>query len=167
MSQKLNFRKVSILSFSRKPAGGSVKIVFPVSRDIAKTMGWDDGFPQWQKSATSDATLAASLCEFQPTHAELTKHAIDLTTSKVRDFELIRTQIKNGKTAVKAPGFKTEVYCTIDFTDESGAQKLEQYIQRVPESTVKVTYEPKAVQESLDGVEQTDERMRATSAEAD
>lgn len=167
MSQKLTLQKVSILSFSRKSTGGTVKVMCPVNKTIAKAMGWDDGFPQWQKSATCDKTLAASLCEFTPTHEGLVKHAIDLATSKVRDFELIRTQIKNGKSANKAPAFKTEVHCSIDFTDESGAQKLEGYIQRVPESNLKVTYEPKAEQQDLEGVEQTDERARATAAEAD
>ncbi len=152
MSQKLTLQKVSILSFSRKSTGGTVKVMCPINRTIAKAMGWDDGFPLWQKSATCDKTLAASLCEFTPTHEGLVKHAIDLATSKVRYFELIRTQIKNGKSANKAPAFKTEVHCSIDFTDEAGAQKLEQYMHSVAESTMQVTYEPEPVQQELEGV---------------
>ncbi len=37
----------------------------------------------------------------------------------------------------------------------------------VMESSMVVTYEPAAEQQKLDGIEQTDERMRATAAEAD
>lgn len=121
----------------------------------------------WQKSATPTGELAASICEFTPKHPDQAEHAIELATTRVRDFELIRTQIKNGKTAKKAPAYKTELHCSIDFTDESGARKLEAYIQSVPESTMKVTYERKAEQQELDGVEQTEERGKATAAEAD
>lgn len=177
MSLKLTFTKVSILSFSRKPESGCIKLSCAPSVAIAKALSWGEtdakgnftpaDFPQWQKSATPTGQLAASICEFTPKHADQAKHAIELKTSSVRGFELIRTQIKNGKTAKKSPAFKTELHFAIDFTDESGARMLEAYIQIVPESTLKVSYERQAEQQELDGVEQTEERGKATAAEAD
>lgn len=148
MAQKLTFSKVVILSFSRKPEGGTVKIACAPSKAVSKAMGWGE-VPEWQKASTPTGSLAATLCEFQPTHTELSKHAFDLTTTQVNGFEFVRTQVKKGKTANKAPTFKLELHCSIDFNDAQGARKLEQYMASVPESAMKVTYEKAPEQEEL------------------
>ncbi len=167
MSQKLTFQKVSILSFSRKPESGSIKLSCAPSKPVMKRMGWAD-FPEAFKSGQPEGKLSASLIEFTPSDSTQSKHAFDLSPAgAVRDFEFVRTQIKKGKSANKAPSYRTELHCSVDFSDQAGAKKLEQYMTAVMESSMVVTYEPAAEQQQLDGIEQTDERMRATAAEAD
>jgi len=167
MSLKLTFSKVSILSFSRKPESGCIKLSCAPSKPVLKRMGWAD-FPEQFKSGQPEGKLAASLIEFTPSDSTRSKFAFDLSPAgAVRDFEFVRTQIKQGKSANKAPSYRTELHCSVDFTDEQGARKLEAYMQTVLESSMTVTYEPEAKQAELDGLELSEERAKATAAEAD
>lgn len=167
MSLKLTFSKVSILSFSRKAESGCIKLSCAPSKPVLKRMGWAD-FPEAFKSGQPEGKLAASLIEFTPSDSTQSKHAFDLSPAgMVRDFEFVRTQIKKGKSANKSPSYRTELHCSVDFTDEQGARKLEQYMSAVMDSTMLVTYEPEAKQAELDGMEQSEERAKATAADAD
>lgn len=172
MALKLTFTKVQLLQFVRKPAGGTLKVSCALTKPVMRALAWGE-FPEWEKSASPHGSLSASVCEFIPAHSDLAKHAVELSTFLVRDFELLRVQVKNGKSAQKAPTFKTELHCSIDFQDENGARKLEGYMQFVPTGSMRVTYEPKAEQTGLDledgqgSLALDDERRRATSAAAD
>lgn len=183
MSLKLTFSKVAILSFSRKPESGTIKISCSPSSTIAKALGWGttdektgkftaDDFPNWQKSGTPTGSLAATLVEMAPSDTTRSKFAFDLDVSRVGNFSFSRTEIKKGKGARKSVAYKTTLEFDVVFTDPIGAQKLEAYMTSVAESTMKVTYEPEAVQDELPLAEDTQEvldgtRKKATSKEAD
>lgn len=154
MALKLNFSKVSILSFNRTPASGTVLISCAPTKTIAKAMGWDD-LPDWQKSALPVGELQASLVEFTPSHSDLSKHAFDLMASAVYSFKLIRKEIKKGKGAKTSKAYRLELHCSVDFTDDTGGRKIEQYMHTVQESTMRVTYEPEPEQQDLPGVDPT------------
>lgn len=172
MSLKLTFSKVAILSFSRKSESGTVKVSCAPSKPVLKRMNWED-FPTWQKSGQPEGKLAASVVEFTPSDSTQSKFAFELAgAGAVRDFEFVRTQIKKGKSANKSVAYKTELHCSVDFTDAQGARKIEQYMTSVRESSMQVTYEPEAQQEDLpltdDGQAVIDEtRKKATSKESD
>lgn len=148
MSLKLNFSKVQLLSFSRKPSEGTIKVSCAPTKTVSKALGWDE-VPEWQKSACPVGGLAASIVEFTPANSDQAKHAIEITASSVRDFEFVRVQVKKGKTANKAPTYKLELHCAIDFSDPAGAKKLEAYMQTIGESTMRVTYERAAEQTEI------------------
>ena len=162
MSLKLTFSKVSILSFSRKPESGTVKLSCAPSKPVLKRMGWAD-FPEAFKSGQPEGKLAATICEFTPSDSTQSKFAFELITLAVRDFEFVRTQIKKGKSATKSPSYRTELHCSVDFNDMAGAKKLEQYMASVIDSSMVVTYDPEPKQQELDGMEQTEELAKATS----
>ncbi len=167
MSLKLTFSKVSILSFSRTPAQGTIKLSCAPSKLVLKRMAWAD-FPEQFKSGRPDGKLSASVITFTPSDSTRSKNSFDLNPAgAVYSFEFVRTQVKKGKNANKTPSYRLELHCSVDFTDEAGAQKLEQYMHSVAESTMQVTYEPEPVQQEFEGVELTEEQMRATTAEAD
>ena len=171
MSLKLTFSKVAILSFSRKPESGTVKISCAPSKPVIKRMGWAD-FPEAFKSGQPEGKLAATICEFTPSDSTQSKFAFELITLAVRDFEFVRIQIKKGKSANKAPSYRTELHCSVDFNDQTGAFKLEKYMSTVAESSMTVTYDPEAVQEDLPlsddkQGELDDARRKATAKEED
>jgi hypothetical protein len=162
MPLKLTFSKVVVQSFTRKPASGTVKISCAPSKAVAKAMGWGE-VPDWQKSSAPAGKLDASIVEFVPSKSEVGKFAFEFKGSAtVRDFQFIRVQVKKGKTAAKAPTFRTELHCAIDFTDANGGKHLEAYMQSVDESSIRVTYEKEPEQDELPGVETTDEQRQAT-----
>jgi hypothetical protein len=148
MSLKLTFSKVSILSVSRKPESGTVKLSCAPSKQVLKRMGWAD-FPEAYKTGQPEGKLAATICEFTPSDSTQSKFAFELITLAVRDFEFVRTQIKKGKSANKAPSYRLELHCAVDFNDQAGAGKVEKYMSTVMESSMTVTYDPEAVQEDL------------------
>ncbi len=161
---KLSFSKVIILSVLRKPQIGTLKISCTPTKAVQKAMGWGDA-PDWQKSSSPTGKLVTSIVEFTPNHPDLAKQAFELQgAGAVRDFEFVRTQIKKGKSAAKAPSYKTELLCAVDFSDANGARKLEAYMQAVGESTMKVTYEKAAEQEEL---ALDEDRKQATLEEND
>ena len=143
MPLKLSFSKVALVNFSRKAEHGMARFSAVPTKTVAKAMGWGD-FPDWCKSSQPAGTLTASIAELIPAQDELKKQAIELSITTVRDFEIIKTQVKKGKTANKAPSFKTELHFAVDFTDPNGARKLEAYMQAAGESTLRVTYEKQA-----------------------
>lgn len=143
MSLKLSFTKVNLLSFSRKPAAGSAKFSAAATKKVSDAMGWSE-FGDTFKSVQPTGMLAASLVELTPTDDKLAKQALELNASTVRDFELVRVQVKKGKTANKNPTFKTELHFVVDFSDPNGARKLETYMLSAGESILKVTYEKQA-----------------------
>jgi hypothetical protein len=143
MSQKVTFSKVTLLSFSRKVEHGTAKFSAMPSKAVSKSMGWGD-FPEWQKSGQPEGMLAASLAELMPSDSALAKHSIELAVSSVRDFELVRLQSNKGKSSKKVRATKTELHFSMDFSDPTGARKLEEYMQVAGESTLRVTYEKQA-----------------------
>jgi hypothetical protein len=171
MSLKLTFSKVAILSVYRTPGAGTVKVSCAPTKTVAKAMGWDD-FPEWQKKGSPAGKLDASLVEFTPANADQGKFAFDLATTLVNGFEFVRKQVKKGQAAKKAPTFKTELHCSIDFSDATGAKKLEAYMSTVLESSMRVTYEPEPEQSELplsddSQTEFNEVRKKATAKEED
>ena len=150
MPLKLNLTKSNLISFTRKPTGGHAKFSSAPTAHISNAMGWTE-FGETYKSISATGMLAASSSEFEPKEPDLAKHAFELVpVSTVRDFELIRIQIKKGKSASKNPKFRKELHYVIDFIDPKGAEKLERAIQcGGTDWTLKVSYEPEAVQEEM------------------
>lgn len=149
--KKLTFTKVVIMSLTRKPESGRVFVsCAPPSKALAKAMKWGEDMPEWLKQSTPETSkLTATLAEFVPTHADLGKHAFDLQATQVSGFEFVRVQVTKGKTAKKAPSFRLELHCAIDFRDPQGAGKIEKYFSVVTESQLKITYEEPPEQEEL------------------
>jgi len=164
VSQKLTFTKVVLLNVSRKPEGGTIKVSCAPSKTVAKAMEWGE-VPEWQTSSTPEGELAASIVEFTPSNSDQAKHAFEIRPAgKVASFEFVRVQEKKGKGANKSPKFRLELHFSIEYADPEGAGKVEHYMQSVKDSTVKITYEPKAKQEELLA---TDEHRQAALAEND
>ncbi len=173
MSLKLTFSKVAVLSFSRTPESGTIKLSCAPSKPVLKRMGWSD-FPETFKSGQPEGKLAATICEFTPSDSTQSKHAFELIALAVRNFEFVRIQVKKGKSANKAPSYRTELHCSVDFNDQEGARKLEDYMRKVIDSSMTVTYDPEPVQAEMDLKPEDDKqgeldgvRKKATSKDED
>ena len=161
---------MTLLSFSRKVEHGTARFSAAPSKAVSKAMDWSE-LPDSFKSAQPSGMLAASVAELIPSGAGLEKHALELAVTTVRDFEFVKIQVKKGKTANKAPTFKTELHFAVDFVDTNGARKLEAYMQVAGESTLRVTYEKQAEldlgPDSFDGAPELDDKQRARAAGKD
>lgn len=161
MPENISFSKAVITSFDRQRAGGSVDITASLTETVIKKMKWGD-FPEWEMSSKPKGKLAASAVEFKPNGIGTEKFSFELEgASAVRDFQIVRKPVKEGKNAKKAPKFKVELKFKIDFTDKNAARKMEQYIDVVGDATIKATYE--LVDEDKQGEIELDEaRQEAT-----
>ncbi len=153
---QLEFKRVLILSFSRKATEGTMKCSAALTAAVIKAMAWGD-VPAWQKSSTPAGKLSASQVALDPKEPALAKHAMILDTTLVDGFEIVRTEAK-GKTAKKTKSFKTELLFSVHFSDVAGAKKLEAYMQTAnADSSMVVTFEKEPEQDSLPGTEETEE----------
>lgn len=153
MSQKISFTKAVIVSVFRTATGGVAKISCSPTKSVGEAMGWGDP-PEWQKGANLIGELKSSVVEFKPNHSDLEKFAFDLKpTQAVYAFHTARIQVKKGKGAKTSKTYRTELNFSIDFTDPEGAGFCEKYQLSVGESTIRVTFEEEATQDTLPGVE--------------
>lgn len=153
MPQKLQFSKALISSFGRTASGGTAKIGCSLTKTVCTAMEWGDA-QDWQKSANLVGELKSSVVEFIPNHSDLVKFSFELKpAAAVYGFNLVRVQVKKGKSATKTPTYRTELHFSIDFTDPEGCAYLEKFQLSAGECQVKVTYELEAQQETLPGVE--------------
>lgn len=149
MPQKVQFAKVSILGFSRKLESGTLKLSCLGFKSAQKSLEWPDLADGFQ-SGTVCEKLAASLVELMPAKTLDSKaHSIELKVSAVRDFEFLRVQVKKGKQANKQPQFRLELHFSVDFTDQTGAMKLEAGMQSADDWACRITYEKQAEQEEI------------------
>jgi hypothetical protein len=141
----------------------------PLSKAIISANGWDE-FPEWLKSGHPVGEISgATSAELIPAEAELKRHAIDLTVSKVYAFEIITLEIE-GK---RDKGKRHELRYKVDFPDPKGARKLEEYRHTINDgkSVFRVSYveqakldmEPPAGEQ----IELDDTRRKATAKESD
>ncbi len=159
MSEKISFTKAVIESFSRTRTGGVAKISCSPTKSVGETMEWGEPV-DWQKSANLIGELASSEVEFRPNHSDLEKFKFDLKpTGAIYGFHTLRKEVKKGKGAKTTKSFRTELHFSIDFTDPEGAGFLEKYQLSVGESTLRVTYEKEAKQETLPGATAEDTKQ--------
>src|SRR5690242_18201640 len=59
MSDKVTFLSAQLLSFKRKPEGGSAQFSCSLSRPMCNAMGWADDIPEFVAGGKLDGDLAA------------------------------------------------------------------------------------------------------------
>lgn len=158
MASKISFTGAQLLSFGRDGKGGKAHFSSSLTSSVIKAMEWGE-IPEFVTGTSLEGELAATELTIEPKDAELKKHAIALELRQVSKFQTVRLELegKNGK------GFRTELRFTASFGDLKGCRKLEEYMVTVGgKSTVMVSYEKQAVQESLiPDVEASDEERQA------
>lgn len=148
---KIGFTKVLLLSFNRKATGGTAKFAAALTKNVIEAMGWDEA-PDWQKQSTPEGKLIASMVQLTPKHSDLARHALELESTLVDGFQIVRKEAK-GKGAKKTGSVRTELHFTVHFSDNTGARKLEQYILTVnTDAGLTVTYEKEAEQTTIEEV---------------
>lgn len=149
---QLEFKKVLLLDFGRKTAGGTAKFSAALTAPIKNALGWED-MPDWQKSAQPSGKLMASQIDLEPKSGIAIGKGISLETTLIDGFEIIRTEVK-GKSAKKTKATKTELTFKVHFSDNAGAKKLEQYmLTSNVDSGMVVVYEKEPEQAELPGTE--------------
>jgi len=153
---QLEFKKVVLIDFSRKTAGGSAKFSASLSASIKNALSWED-MPDWQKSAQPTGKLLASQIDLEPKSGIAIGKSITLETTLIDNFEIVRTEVK-GKSAKKTKATKTELTFKVHFNDNNGCRKLEQYMLTANvDSSMVVVYEKEPEQQELPGTEGKDE----------
>lgn len=157
MAEKLTFTNVQLLGFSRSPKSGKAKFSSSLTSGVIKKLEWGE-IQEFVTGANLDGELAATSIELLPKESELQRHQIQLDTSRVYKFQSVRLELDNSK----GKGHKTELRFTVAFADPKGARKLEEYSQTCGKSSLIVSYEKQAVQESLiPDVQASDEQRQA------
>src|ERR1051325_67888 len=146
MPDKVTFLSAQLLSFKRKPEGGSAQFSCSLSRPMCNAMGWAADIPEFVAGGKLDGDLAAHNLYLTPKDKELARHAMELEISRVHKFKSIRLELENSR----GQGHRTEIRFQVDFADVKGARKLEEYILTCGKSTATVTYPRQAVQEPLE-----------------
>lgn len=147
---QLNFTKVNLLSFSRKPASGSANFSSIPSKSVLKALEWEELPESYKTGSPMSAILKCSVIELIPGQGDLAKHAVELGVSTIRDFSIQRKQVKKGKKAQKVPQTRLELTFTVDWVDGNGAKMLEAYMScGASDGTLKASYEKQAEQQDL------------------
>lgn len=144
MAETITFTNAQLLSFSRKPEGGTARFSASLTDKVSSAMGWAD-IPECLTGAKLDGELTASTATLAPNEKELRKHQTELEISRVGHFETIRLELERSK----GKGHRTELRFSVIFSDANGARKLEQYITSCGKSRVTVSYTKAAEQEEL------------------
>jgi len=148
MPDKVTFLSAQLLSFKRKPEGGSAQFSCSLSRPMCSAMGWAADIPEFVAGGKLDGALAAHNLYLTPKDKELARYAIELEISRVHKFKSIRLELENSR----GQGHRTEIRFQVEFADVKGARKLEEYILTCGKSTATVTYTRQAVQEPLEAI---------------
>jgi hypothetical protein len=157
MSQKIEFTTATLKSFGRSAKGGNARFEFPLNQKGSAAMGWGE-MQDWQHGADLDGDLAAMSVGITPKDPELRSKAISLDTQRVHNFKATRKELE-GK---RDKGTRWMIQCDVLFTDPTGCQKLEAYIQSCDKSTLRISYNPLPVQVPLEPeLMQTEERRQA------
>jgi hypothetical protein len=147
MPDKVTFLSAQLLSFKRKPNGGSAQFSCSLSQPMCRAMGWIADIPAFvAKVERLDGDLAAHALYLVPKDRALERHAIELEITKVHKFKSVRLELEGSR----GKGHRTEIRFQVDFADVKGARKLEEYILTCGKSTATVTYTRQAVQETLE-----------------
>lgn len=160
MAEKIIFTGVQLLSFGRKPEGGTAKFSAAFSEKVSEAMGWED-IPECLTGGKLEGELRATSATLAPNEKELQKHEMDLDISHVGSFETVRLKLERSK----GKGHRTELRFSVSFSDPNGARKLEQYITSCGKSRLTVAYTKQAEQEEMQLA--TAEQRQATLPEAD
>jgi alkyl sulfatase BDS1-like metallo-beta-lactamase superfamily hydrolase len=147
MSSQITFTSARLLSFGRNQNIGTAQFVCSWNQRVAKSMGWGDEIPSWEKKSSLDGELHATSMKLTPSEAAMKKHELEMDINLVYGFEAVRLELEGSK----GKGFRTEVRFKIDFTDPNGCKLLERYIMTLTDSkgSMSVSYTPQAVQEAL------------------
>src|ERR1051326_1403215 len=136
MPDKVTFLSAQLLSFKRKPNGGSAQFSCSLSQPMCRAMGWAADIPEFVAGGKLDGDLAAHNLYLVPKDKELARHATELDINRVHKFKSIRLELENSR----GQGHRTEIRFQVDFADVKGARKLEEYILTCGKSTATVTY---------------------------
>lgn len=138
MAEKITFPSAVLLAFGRKfNAGGKASFSSSITDAQRKAMNWDE-IPECANGANLDGDLQASVLTLTPKDKELQRNAIELSISRVRNFQVVRLELE-GK---RDKGHRQELRFSVEFGDDKGARKLEEYMLTVGEgkSTLAVSY---------------------------
>lgn len=149
---QLEFKKVVLIDFGRKTAGGTAKFTAALTAPIKNALEWED-MPDWQKSAQPTGRLLATQIDLEPKSGIAIGKSVSLETTLIDNFEIVRTEVK-GKSAKKTKATKTELTFKVHFSDNNGCRKLEQYMLTANvDSSMVVVYEKEPEQATLEGTE--------------
>ena len=151
MSKTFTATQAQLNSLTRNSKGGSCSVTFQLNGRLSKSLGWPDlpeNTGEWTPELSS---FQATIVEFEPNADGLKKFKFDLQTTKLTGLQVQRKAEKQGKNARKAAKMRTEVACTLHFSQEDGCAKLERFLQSGGPCSIKVHYVDAPVQDSLPG----------------
>ena len=152
MPDKITFTSVQLLGFSRDADGGVAKFSATLGAPVMRALDWSE-MPECLTGGKLEGELAASSLQLTPNDEALKRNAIQLETSKVGKFEVVRLELETSK----GKGHRKELRFQASFSDIKGARKLEEYILTAGKSTAVVSYTKQAQQADLPGVEVRDD----------
>ena len=148
MPQKVTFTSVEIDHIKRTMEKTTARFQFPLTKSVIAQMGWGE-LADYETASDLSGDLAALTITLNPTDVGLKRMAIDLDAQRVFNFKATKQELE-GK---RGKGSRWLVQCDAILRDNSGCRKIEAYMQSVPKSEMRVSYEPSAVQANIPGTE--------------
>jgi hypothetical protein len=148
MADRLTLQTVQLKSFGRDDKCGTATFSAGISAKLLDAMEWAE-IPECASSASMAGELAASLVQLTPKDKALERHAIDLDTTLVYGFTVVRRELEGQR----AKGFRQELHFKVDFSDPQGCKKLEAYKLSCAKSSMVISYTKQPKQEDLPGTE--------------
>lgn len=146
MADKITLQTVQLIAFGRTDKGGWAKFSAGINARLVDAMEWAD-IPECSTSAQMAGELSAQVVSLTPKDEALKRHAIDLESTHVGNFEIVRRELENKKNK----GFRQELHFKVKFSDATGCKKLEAYKLTAGKSSMLISYTKQPKQEDLPG----------------
>ena len=148
MPQNVKFTSVEVHHFKRSQSKMMARFEFPLTASSSKSMGWGE-LQDFEDGSDLRGDLAATVVTLTPNDPSMKRHAIDLEVQRVHKFKATRQQIE-GK---KDKGTRWLLQCDVVIRDAASIQKLNGYMDAVPKSEMRVSYEKQPEQADIPGTE--------------
>ena len=148
MPQNVKFTSVEVHHFKRSQSKMMARFEFPLTASSSKSMGWGE-LQDFEDGSDLRGDLAATVVTLTPNDPSMKRHAIDLEVQRVHKFKATRQQIE-GK---ENKGTRWLLQCDVVIRDAASIQKLNGYMDAVPKSEMRVSYEKQPEQADIPGTE--------------
>lgn len=149
-TNRLKLIDTVVTQFTRKTAGGIVKLQTPLTIAVAKQFGWLNEnsseeelgiLRTWQTSCDCEGDFRPNSFQLVPKDSTQKHQAITLSGVRIHRLVVVRREVKQKRDKGKV----LWLTYAVEFTDGHGGQKLEAYMQTVDKSTLQFSYEQQAI----------------------
>jgi hypothetical protein len=154
MPQNVTLTSAVLIEFGRNQTGAWARFQCSLTKQLIAKMSWGE-MADYEKKVTLKGDLAATVIELIPADEATKRHRTQISVQRVSSFVATQQEIEGSR----GKGTRWLVQCDAVLRDETGCAKLEAYMQTVPKSDIRISYEKQPEQADIPGTEAKDERQ--------